>query len=246
MRTQDTDPWWLTEGIDIIGFEDDDEESEDEETDEEDDSDEDSEEEDDSENEDDPDEDEDEDEESEDDDTAKGKRKKDDTAGLKSALRKERLARKKAERELRKLKPPVKKKAKSKEGEKPDDEEDESKSTPNPEEAAKTARLAVKLRNNAVDTAILSFGDGFKSTKELLALIDRSEIDVDQDEDDPSEIDVDLETVEEAVKALRKSSPHLLKTTRSTTKSGSKFGGKRSKSTKQSEEALKKKYAALR
>jgi hypothetical protein len=69
---------------------------------------------------------------------------------------------------------------------------------------------------------------------------------VDQDEDDPSEIDVDLETVEEAVKALKKSSPHLLKTTRSTTKSGSKIGGNSKKKGTMSDDKLKQKYAALR
>lgn len=234
MRAECKDPWWLIAGLDLFGFEDDDEESEDEGDEEE------SEEDEESENDDESDEEEDEDEESEEDEG--GEKTKKNTEGLKSALRKERLARKKAERELRKLL--AKQPKDDKDGKSKEDEGSESK--PDPEEAARIKSLATKLRTNAIDTAILKFGDRFKSSDELLALVDRREIDVDQDEDDPSEIEVDLESVEEAVKALAKKSPHLLKTNRSGTKSGSKFGGKRKKSNEPSDEELRKKYAALR
>src|SRR5690606_12187578 len=122
------------------------------------------------------------------------------------ALRKERMARKKAERELRKLK----EKSNPPKGEKPKEGE-ESESNSDAESDAKVKALAKKFRDNAVDTAILRFSDRFKNSDELLALVNRKEIDVDQDEDDPSEIEVDLESVEDAVKALAKKSPHLLK-----------------------------------
>lgn len=238
MRAHEAEPWWLTAGLDIVGFETDPDELGDEGSEGEDDGPE--EEEDPSENEDESStEDEDESEESEDDDEDKTK----DTTGLKSALRKERMARKKAEREIRRLK------SKEKPPPKPEKDKDEGQSESNPDTAvaeARATRLAQKLRVTAVDSAILKFGEKFKSQDELLALIDRREIDVDQDEEDPSEIEVDLESVEDAVKALSKRSPHLLKTTRAGSKSGSKFGGSKKKSSTASDEELKKKFPALR
>lgn len=235
MRAHDTDPWWLTEGLDLVGFESEDDSGEDDEGEDEENDDTDEEE----ENSDDEGAD-DEDEESEEDDKEGGKK---NIAGLKKALREERLARKKAERELRKLKPPKKTPPPPKDDD--EDKDGESNSDSNKDDARVIA-LASKLKKSAIDTAILSFGDGFKSSEELLALVNRSEIDVDQDEEDPSEIDVDLETVEAAVKALAKKSPHLMKGRGTGSKSGSKFGGKNSRNSKASDEQLKKKYSALR
>jgi hypothetical protein len=238
MRAHEAEPWWLTTGLDIVGFETDPDELGDEGSDDEDDGSEG--EEDDSESEDESsDDDEQEDQESEDDDKDKTK----GTDGLKSALRKERMARKKAERELRRLKSTEKPPPKPEK----DKKEEESESSPDTAVAqAKATRLGQKLRTSAVDKAILQFGERFKSQDELLALIDRREIDVDQDDEDPSEIEVDLESVEDAVKALAKRSPHLLKTTRAGSKSGSKFGGSKKKSSTASDDALRKQFPALR
>lgn len=234
MRADNQDPWWLIEGLDIVGFEEEDSEEEDEgETEEEDD-------EEDSENEDDESDDNDEDEESEDDDE---KSKSKGTAGLKSALRKERMARKKAERELRKLKA---KQSQSDDDEKSEEDKDKSKSTPDPAAEERATKLARKLRDQAIDNALLKFTEKFQDPEDVLRLVDRKEIDVDQDEDDPSEIEVDLESVEDAVKALAQKKPHLLKGREGRVQSGSKFGGKKKSKQGLSEEELRKKYPALR
>lgn len=256
MRAHDTDPWWLIAGLDLVGFEDPEEGEETEEEEEE------SEEEDEGEEEEDElasladltvrdlgileDLDEDERAElakliAEEDPEAKR------TAGLKSALRKERAERKRLERELRKLgKKPVKKVAKKAETATEGDEEDETSEAAQAAEA-RAEKLGTKLLKNAVDTAILKHGSDFKSSDELLALVDRKEIDVDQDDDDPSEIEVDEESVRDAVKALAKKSPHLLKSKDARkVGSGSKLGGRSKKSKEPSEEELRKKYPGLR
>lgn len=251
MRANIKEPWWLTEGLSIIGFEDDPEDEGDDETD-------------------------DDDGDDDDDDNAELEPLADltvrqlqeledldeeereelsqlvpdpadkTTDGLKSALRKERAERKRLEKLLKKggTKPPVKKK--SKEGGKPDEDDPDEMSDATRAAEQQTTRLAEKLLTSAVDSAILRFADQFKDSSELLALVDRKEIEVDQDEDDPSEIDIDIESVQDAVRALAKKSPHLLKTTRSTTRSGSKFGGTKRKKGTVSDEELKKKYSALR
>lgn len=238
MREQYQDFWW---NHDLIGFEDEEsEENEEGEDDAEDNDAEDSETEDEGEGDeesDDADEDED-----EDDDSKKG------NAGLKSALRKERMARKRAERQLRKFRereqPPKGQKKKTDK-----EEESEDKDESSEELAAAKAqgeRLAKRLKDNAVDTMILRHAERFKDPEDLLRLIDRADIDIDQDDDDPSEIEVDEESVADAVKALAKKKPHLLKTKEERVASGSKFGGRRKKSNQPSDESLREKFPALR
>jgi hypothetical protein len=221
---------------DIIGFdeEDEDDDEEGEESDEDEESEEESEE-------------EDEDDEDEEDEDDKSKSKK-STEGLKSALRKERMERKRLARELKKLQ-----KAVPTPGEKPkkdgDDEEDEksAEAARKAEEAEKKAeRLAAQFATNAVDTVILKYASDFKDVNDVLQFVNRKEIDVDQDDDDPSVIEVDEESVKDAVKALRKSKPYLLKTEAERTKSGSKFNGSKKSKNTISDEVLRKKYSALR
>lgn len=239
MRAHDTDAWWLRDDLVIIGFEEDDENEDEEENN---DDDEESEDEESEGNEDDDEGSEDEDE----DDDESPKITKKDVEGLKSALRKERMARKKADRELRKLKA----------GKKPvddesdeDDKDDDEKTKDSPKlakEQEKNQKLATKLLDQAVDTAIIKHAGDFKNTDEVLLLINRKEIEVDQDEDDPTEIEIDEESIIEAVKKLRKKSPHLLKSKEERVQSGSKFGGRKKTSKEPSDDALRKKYAALR
>lgn len=166
---------------------------------------------------------------------------KDPTEGLKSALRKERQARKEAERELKRLK------GKGGKPTTPPKKEDEEEDTTNKDADETNAKLARKLQEKAVDTALLRFASQFEDPEDLLRLVNRQDIDVDQDDEDPSEIEVDPESVEEAVKALLKKSPHLAKkTARKGTKSGSQFGGAKKGSKAMSEQELRKKYPALR
>jgi hypothetical protein len=236
MRTED-ELWWLD--IELIGFEDGDDDD-DEDTEDSDDEDENSEDE-----EDDSSDDDDSDDDDEDDD------EKPDVKGLKSALTKERAERRRLAKENKALKkaqaskPPAKKAA-AKKGES-EDEEDES-SKPDEEAQRRNERLAGKLLNNAVDTAIIKYaGTRFTDIDDVLALINRDEIDAEQDDDDPSEVTVDRESVKEAIKQLAKKKPHLVAKEKSNgSQTGSKFGGRKKSGSTMTEEQLKDKYPALR
>lgn len=253
MRASDNGPWWLLPGLEIIGFEGDDE-ADDDETEDED-------------TEDDDDVDDDDDEETSDDDeddddaegagskkkTTKAKKAAPNIDALKSALRKERIARKAAERENKRLKAaPVKKAAPTKKvapkkGEAEEVEEVEDNSAAIAEAERKAQRMATRLREKAVDAVILRYAGDFQDPGDVLKLVNRSEIEVDQDDDDPSEIEVDEESVEDAVKALAKKKKHLLKSKeQQRSKSGSKMNGRRTKTSEPSDQALRDKYSALR
>lgn len=232
MRTED-ELWWL-DLPEIIGFEDDDDDSGDDDADDDADDDEES-----SDDDNDDDSSDDDDDDSDDDD-------EDKTAGLKSALRKERQLRRALEKENRQLKKgSTKPKAKAKEDEDSDD------SSSNSEEdqvaQARQEKLAGKLLNNAINTEIIKVAGGsFKDIDDVLALINRELIDADQDDDDPSEVTIDAESVKDAVKALAKKKPHLLAGGTGGPKSGSKFGGSRKSKDGMTEEQLLEKYPALR
>jgi hypothetical protein len=229
MRTEEM-PWWL-HLTEIIGFEEEEDDSEEDDEDE-------SEEEDEEIESDD--EDEDEDDEGEDDDEDD---EKPDVSGLKSALRKERMARKRAERELKKLKSKAK-------GEKPkskEEDESEKSSAELEAEREKNQRLANRLRDQAIDRLILKHASKFADPDDAVRLINRADIEYDQDEDDPSEIEVDEESVIDAVKTLAKKKKHLLATNAGrSSKSGSKFNGKKNSKKEPSDEELRRKYSALR
>lgn len=114
----------------------------------------------------------------------------------------------------------------------------------------KSAKLAEKLLDGAVDNAIIKMATGlnFRDIDDALKLVDRGDIGVEQDEDDPSEIELDEKSVETALKSLAKSKPHLIMADGQGDRSGSRFGGgKSSKRTDKDAEdqVLRGKYAAL-
>jgi hypothetical protein len=218
---------------DIIGFEDDDEDSSDD-----DDSNDDSDDEEDDEDSEEGNDSSDSDEEEDEDDDKPVTQK--DIRGLKSALKKEREARKLAQRELRKLKakPKVTKKANS------DDSEEDKDQGPSEREV----RLAARLRDQAVDQVITKFASkmNFVDIEDAINLVSRKDIDVNQDEDDPTDVIIDEETVEDALKDLIKRKKHLVQAPVSKVRSGSKVTGKNNGKKVTDKEALKKKYRALR
>lgn len=235
MRTDD-ELWWL-DLPEIIGFEDEDDGDDgDDDADDSDDDDESSDDSDDDSSDDDDDSDEDDDEE------------KPDVKGLKSALAKERAERRRLAKEVKELKknqkPPAKKKTKAAD----DDEDDDDSSKPDEEAQRRNEKLAGKLLTNAINTEIIkAAGSKFKDIDDVLALINRDEIDAEQDDDDPSDVEVDSESVRDAIKQLAKKKPHLVASTNGEgTKSGSKFGGRKKGGANMTEEQLKEKYAALR
>lgn len=166
-----------------------------------------------------------------------------DTAGLKSALEKERKARKQLEKEARQLR-----KFKD-EKESADLGESEKAKKKAADAETKVSKLADRLRTQAVDSAISKIAGRmkFRDVDDALAQVVRdTESWIEQDEDDPSEIEVDEGAVEKAVKALADKKPYLLDAEGEELPSGSKFNGKKKSGDEMSEEALRAKYPALR
>lgn len=162
--------------------------------------------------------------------------------GLKSALRKERQARRQLEKELKEFR-------KFKEEQEAKDKSDTDKAKDEATKAQQKAeRLAARLRENAVDNEIIKIGTKlkFRDIDDALKLINRDDIEVEQDEDDPSDLQIDSKTVEEALKALAKAKPHLLIAEGEGQRTGSKFGGGQKSQEQLDEEALMARYPALR
>lgn len=166
----------------------------------------------------------------------------DETAALKKALAEERKARRKAEREARKAS-----KSKGNEDEKKTLEETQSQLA---EERTKTERLAAKLLRDAKRSAILAEAARQKFIDPTDALVDDvlSNIEVDQDPDDPADIEVDEDTVKSAITKLANKKKHLIGLPGDGQASGGRFtrkkGAKESEET--SDEVLKTEYPSLR
>lgn len=109
--------------------------------------------------------------------------------------------------------------------------------------AAKLAEgLLSRDLNDAVKAAATDLG--FIDVSDALAGVGRDELTFEQDTDDPTNITIDMKSVEKAVKALATKKPHFLK---SGTDDGHETGGKfnnRSKK-KDEEQDLKKLYPSL-
>lgn len=187
----------------------------------------------------------DDDEDDDDDDDEDGEKGGDKgNAGLKSALQKERKERRKLERENKRLSKAQK--------EREDSEKDEATKAKDEAtaEKTKTARLATRLKDTALDNSIIKLaGNTFVDIDDVLSLIDREAIEIEQDEDDPSDIEIDERSVKRALLALQEKKPHLVRGEQKLPppKSGSKMTGGGDKSKDQlDEEALMSKYSALR
>jgi hypothetical protein len=177
------------------------------------------------------------------DDGDKGtKGKAEDTTGLKNALKAERLRAKKAERELKKF---------QRESGKKDD--DDKQTVAEAQEArdtatAKSEKLATRLRTTELNNVITRFATKlkFRDIDDALSLLKREDDWVEQDEDDPSDIEIDDSAVEAALAKLAKAKPHLLVADGDGEPSGGKFGGRKDgKKDALSEEVLSSKYSAL-
>lgn len=176
------------------------------------------------------------------DDGDKGETKsKEDFDALQKALAAERRTTKRLARENTRLKATKE----TKEAEK-----DESVEEAKQREQAATARaekLAAGLLKRDIDTAIKEAARDLKflDVEDALNGVDRSAIVFDQDDDDPTDIDIDEDTVKAAVKALATRKPHFLnRGTDDGDPTGSSFGGTRKKK-QADEEALRAHYPSL-
>lgn len=166
---------------------------------------------------------------------------KEDNSGLKSALQKERQQRKSLEREVRNLK------TAQEERDNADKSEVERAKAAETKAAEKVAALATKLRDTALENAITKAANAakFRDASDAISLVARGEITIDQDEDNPADIEIDEKSVERAVKALAAKKPHLILADGDETPSGSKFNGGRKDQKALDDEALKAKYPSL-
>ena len=156
-----------------------------------------------------------------------GSDNEDDYEELKGALAKERAKAKRLERENNRLK---RKKADNDGAEAQEEQKAiEEAQAKLKESNTKVERLATKLRNDARDAAILAEARKLKFIDPTDALTDaiRSQVEIDQDDEDPSDIEVDLASVTDAVKKLANSKKHLIGKPNDGEPSGGRFSSRR-------------------
>lgn len=115
------------------------------------------------------------------------------------------------------------------------------------EATAKAEKLAAGLLQRDINSVIEKIARDLKflDPDDAIAGVDRSIIESDQDDEDPTDILVNEETVRDAVKALAAKKPHFIRTgTDDGEPTGSPFGGRRGKK-KSSDDELRDLYPAL-
>jgi hypothetical protein len=169
-----------------------------------------------------------------------------DNTALKKALeaerqkaREERKARRKAERDLRAAQA-----AKVNSDEAKTSEELQNKLILSEQ---KTSKLAGKLLTNAINSAVMDEAtrQGFIDPTDALVSAVLSEVEVDQDPDDPSDIEVDADTVEAAVKKYAARKKHLLGQPGDNGPSGTRFKKGNRGDNATNESTLKTMYPSL-
>jgi hypothetical protein len=130
-------------------------------------------------------------------------------------------------------------------------EKDETIEEAKQKELAATQRaekLAAGLLKRDIDTAIKEAARDLKflDVEDALNGVDRSKIVADQDDDDPTDIEIDEDTVKAAVKALATRKPHFLNSgTDDGEATGSQFGGSKRRTKADEEAALREYYPSL-
>jgi len=155
----------------------------------------------------------------------------DDLEGLKKALKTERELRKKmqkgqklTERENRRLK-------KAQDDLKAAEEGEVAAAKKSADEAAaKVKNLGEKLKQSALERAITEAARKakFRDPDDVITQLQRNNfagIDIDQDDEDPSDIEIDAASVEKAVKAVATAKPHWLIAAGDGSPSGGSFNG---------------------
>lgn len=149
-------------------------------------------------------------------------REPEDTAGLKSALEKERRANAAKDRELKRFQ-------KLEEDRQNADKTEVQRAKEDAEKAkTKAERLAVGFRDEKINNTIRAAANkaGFHDAEDAILAVDRESISWEQDDDDPARVTVDRKTVESAVKKLAGQKPHLVKSgTTDNGPTGGQFGG---------------------
>lgn len=155
----------------------------------------------------------------------------DDLEGLRKALKSERDLRRKAEKGL-KLTDREKRKLEKAQADikAAEDGEVAAAKTAAEKSAQQVTKLAGQLRQNALEGAITRAARAlkFRDPDDAITQLQRSNfagIDIDQDDDDPSDIEINQKTVDKAVKAIATAKPHWLIAAGDGSPSGSSFNG---------------------
>lgn len=164
-----------------------------------------------------------------------------DFENLQKALKAERRENAKNARELKKLQ--------QAQGNKDQKEQSDLDAAKNElqETKARTEKLAAGLLKRDIDSKIRAAARELKflDIEDALNGVDRSKIAFDQDPDDPTDIDIDEDSVNSVVKALATKKPHFLsRGTEDGEPTGSTMGGSRKKK-KSTEETYKEHYPSL-
>lgn len=167
--------------------------------------------------------------------------------GLKSALAKERAAREAAEK---RLKAAAAKSAKEQADRELADKSEVEQAQAREQQAKDRAdKLAAGLLSRDIEAAIRREAEkqDFIDPEDAIAGVDRASLVYTQDDDDPTDITIDLKTVTTAVKAIATKKPHFVKSgTDDGEATGGQFGRGSKKKQQTSEDALKQKYPGLR
>ena len=117
------------------------------------------------------------------------------------------------------------------------------------EDQAKLAKLTEGFRRSAIIKAITDEAtkQNFIDVADALAGVDEDSLGVEQDDDDPTQVTIDLKAVASAVKKLATSKPHYInKGTDDGDPTGSQFGGSRRKNKDEdTETTLRNRYPNL-
>jgi hypothetical protein len=162
-------------------------------------------------------------------------------AALEEALTNERKLRRKIERESKR-----KLRQKSTDKQNKDDQELQEQLQAS---TLRTQKLAEGLLRKEIESAVVTEArnQGFIDPTDALVSMVLDEIDAEQDEDDPTDIDIDPTSVVDAVKELARRKKHLVGESKPGEKSGSRFRKKGNQSDDEYDEAaLQGNYPSLR
>jgi len=168
---------------------------------------------------------------------------KEEVQNLRKALKTERTERRKLERAQRD--------AAKNQGDKEKKESEDQAAKAVADANARVAKLAEGYLTSRVESAITAEARAQKAIapEDVYAVLSAKKfdgIDIDQDPDDPSKVEIDSEDLKKAVKDLLKTRPHWVQAPGDGNVSGSRFTPGNKNKDSMDEEALKNAYPALR
>jgi hypothetical protein len=188
-----------------------------------------------------------------DDDTGDTDEIPEDLEGLKKALKTERELRRKAQKGLKLTEREKRKLQKAQDDLKAAEDGEVAAAKTAADKASKQVKdLAGKLRQSSLESAITEAARKmkFRDPDDVITQLQRSNfsgIEIDQDDDDPSDIEIDAKSVEKAVKAVATAKPHWLIASGDGSSSGSSFnGGKPDGQGKNRNQELAERFPALK